>query len=435
MPQGILYHHVMPPKRPNIPPQQRPRPNRRPSSDAQFERLAQRPIAPEPNQRLPKIVSKSGVWHPFLFRRQLGDFDPTAQPGDLVEITNPSGATQGFGLFNPKAEISIRLLRTGLNRPEEAWWSERLESAVALRREFLKLDAVTDAYRVIHAEADGLPGLVVDKFGDVLVAECFSLGMYQRAEAILTMLEPMCGTKYGVIRPAPNSEDHEGFAAAPTGSEGLPAKAVVHEFDTQFRVDFAGGHKTGFYCDQRDNRKQLATFCGGKTVLDLCSYTGGFAVQAMKLGQATEVTGVELDESASALARENAKLNRVKLSIVQADAFAYMRDMLRNGRKYDVVVLDPPKLIRSRDEIEEGRRKYYDFNRLAMQLVAPEGLLLTCSCSGLLDIAEFSKIVCAAPEVGRRVQVLMKGGAAADHPIATNCPESEYLKTMWLRLE
>ena len=144
---------------------------------------------------------------------------------------------------------------------------------------------------------------------------------------------------------------------------------------------------------------------------------------------------MELDESAAALARDNAKLNKIKLNIVQADAFSYMRDMLRNGKKYDVVVLDPPKLIRSRDEIEDGRRKYYDFNRLAMQLVAPDGILLTCSCSGLLDLAEFSKIVCAAPEFGRRVQVLMKGGAAADHPIATICPESEYLKTMWLRLE
>lgn len=420
-------------KRPHIPPSRRR--ESRPSSDASFERLAQRPVCPDDGRRLPKIVAKGAVWHPFLFRRQLGDFDPSAQPGDLVEIVNPSGATQGYGLFNPKAEITVRLLRAGMNRPDEVWWSERLQAAVDLRREILKLDAVTDTYRVIHAEADGLPGLVVDRFGDVLVAECFSLGMYQRAEAILTMLEPMCGTRHGVMRPGPNSQDHEGFTAAPTGSEGLPAKSTVHEFDTQFRVDFAGGHKTGFYCDQRDNRRKLAEFCGGKTVLDLCCYTGGFAIQAMKLGHATEVTGVELDESASGLARENAKLNRLKLNIVQADAFAYIRDMLRNGKKYDVVVLDPPKLIRSRDEIEEGRRKYYDFNRLAMQLVAPDGLLLTCSCSGLLDLAEFSKIVCAAPEVGRRVQVLTKGGASADHPIATNCPESEYLKTMWLRLE
>lgn len=424
----------MHPKRPKSPPPYR-RETRRPPGGSAFDQQAQRPLCPEPGAPLPKIGAKGAVWHPFLFRRQLGDFDPRAQPGDLVEITSSSGATQGFGLFNPRAEIAIRLLRTGVHRPDEAWWAARLEAAVLLRRDFLKLDAVTDAYRLIHAEADGLPGLVVDRFGDVLVAECFSLGMFQRAEAILTMLEPMCGTRHGVIRPAPQTQEHEGFSAVATGSENLPAKGTVQEFDSRFRIDFAGSHKTGFYCDQRDNRKKLAEFCGGKSVLDLCCYTGGFAVQAMKLGQAAEVTGVELDESAAELARENAKLNKLKLSIVQADAFAYMRDMLRNGRKYDVVVLDPPKLIRTRAELEEGRRKYFDFNRLAMQLVAPGGLLLTCSCSGLLDLAEFSKIVCAAPEVGRRALVLMKGGAAADHPVAAHCPESEYLKTMWLQME
>jgi 23S rRNA (cytosine1962-C5)-methyltransferase len=424
----------MQPNRPPFPPSRR-REGRRPPATTPYERIAQRPVCPDDSEPLPRIVAKGTVWHPFLFRRQLGDFDPAARPGDLVEIVSPSGVTQGFGLFNPHAEISVRVLRLGMNRPDEVWWNQRLDAAVTLRREVLKLDAVTDAYRVIHAEADGLPGLVVDRFGDVLVAECFAVGMFQRAEALLEMLEPLCGTKHGVIRAAPQTQDHEGFTADPTGSEGLPAKAAIHEFGTEFRVDFAGGHKTGFYCDQRDNRKTLAGFCAGKSVLDLCCYTGGFAIQSMKLGHATEVTGVELDDEAAALARDNAKRNRLKLNIVQADAFAYMRDMLRNGRKYDVVVLDPPKLIRSRDEMEEGRRKYYDFNRLAMQLVAPDGVLLTCSCSGLLDLPEFSKIVCAAPEVGRRVQILTKGGAAGDHPIATNCPESEYLKTIWLRLE
>ncbi len=405
------------------------------SAATPFELLAQRGLCPEENHRLPQIVSKGPVWHPFLYRKQLGDFDPSARPGDLVEVVSPAGATQGFGLFNPRAEMSVRLLRTGVRRPDAAWWSERLIAAVELRRDLLKLDEVTDAYRVIHAEADGLPGLIVDRLGDVLVAECYSLGMYQRAEAILTMLEPLCGTKHGVMRSAPVSEDHEGFAAEPTGSEGVPARSVVHEQGTQFRIDFIGGQKTGFYCDQRDNRKFVAQFCGGKSILDLCCYTGGFAIQALRLGNAAEVTGVELDDNAAALARENAKLNRLKLSIVQADAFAYMRDMLRNGKRYDVVVLDPPKLIRSREEIEEGKHKYYDLNRLAMQLVAPGGTMLSCSCSGLLDRAEFTKIVCAAPEVGRRVQIIGHGGAAADHPIATHCPESEYLKSLWLRLE
>ncbi len=448
---GIHYHRDMHPQRPPRPassfrpsssrPNQPSRPgpyrreSRRSPAPTPFELLAQRPLCPEESQRLPQVVAKGSVWHPFLYRKQLGDFDSSVRPGDLVEIVNAAGVTQGYGLFNPRAEMAVRLLRSGVHRPDEVWWHERFHAAVGLRREMLKLDKVTDAYRVVHAEADGLPGLIVDRFGDVLVAECFSLGMYQRAEAILSMLEPLCGTKHGVMRAGPLSQDHEGFSAEPTGSVGVPTKSVITEYGTQFRVDFAGGHKTGFYCDQRENRHRLAECSPGQSVLDLCCYTGGFAVQAMKLGHAAEVTGVELDENAAALARENAKLNKLKLNVVQADAFAYMRDMLRNGKRYDVVVLDPPKLIRSRDEMEEGKHKYFDLNRLAMQLVAPGGLLLTCSCSGLLDQAEFSKIVCASPEVGRRGQILAKGGAAADHPIATNCPEGEYLKTVWLKLD
>ncbi len=411
------------------------RADRRASTATPFEWLVQRALCPEESQRIPQVVSKGPVFHPFLYRKQLGEFDPTARPGDMVELISAAGFTQGFGLFNPRAEMTVRLLKAGVHRPDEAWWHDRLAAALELRRGLLQLDTVTDAYRVIHAEADGLPGLIVDRFGDVLVAECFSLGMYQRAEAILSMLEPLCGTRHGVMRAAPASQDHEGFSAEPTGSEGLPPRAVIREHGTQFRIDFVSGHKTGFYCDQRENRKRLAECCAGKSVLDLCCYTGGFAIQALRLGNAAEATGVELDEEAAALAKENAKLNRVKPNIVQADIFAYMRDMLRNGKKYDIVVLDPPKLIRSREEFEEGKHKYYDLNRLAMQLVAPGGMMLTCSCSGLLDRAEFTKIVCAAPEVGRRVQIIGQTGAAADHPIATNCPESEYLKTTWLRLE
>jgi 23S rRNA (cytosine1962-C5)-methyltransferase len=227
----------------------------------------------------------------------------------------------------------------------------------------------------------------------------------------------------------------------------LPASVVVEEFGTRFRVHFEAGHKTGFFCDQRDNRRQLASLCRGRSVLDLCCYTGGFAIQALRLGQAAEVTGVELDEQPLRLARANAALNRVQPRFVQADVFPFMRDMLRGGRQFDVVVLDPPKLIRSRAEIELGSRKYFDLNRLAMQLVRPGGILLTCTCSGLMPRETFLRIVYAAarqagaPSEGastdavqrpaRTLQVLAQTGAAADHPVAAHCPETEYLQAVW----
>jgi 23S rRNA (cytosine1962-C5)-methyltransferase len=275
--------------------------------------------------------------------------------------------------------------------------------------------------------------------------------MFQRAGAILQRLAPLCGTRHTLIQIGPQTPAHEGFSSPPIASPGLRASVTIQEFGTRFRVHFAEGHKTGFFCDQRDNRRRLAEFCRDRSVLDLCCYTGGFAVQAKRLGGAAEVTAVDLDEAPLKLARENADLNQCRIRFVQADVFPFMRDMLRGGRQFDVVVLDPPKLIRSRAEVEEGTRKHFDLNRLAMQLVRPGGLLLSCTCSGLLPEAEFVKLLCAAarqagdplpgqvdvefPRRGpRSMQVLMRTGAAADHPVASNCPETEYLKAVWMRL-
>jgi 23S rRNA (cytosine1962-C5)-methyltransferase len=315
----------------------------------------------------------------------------------------------------------------------------------------LQLDDVTDAYRLIHAEADGLPGLVIDKLGDVLSLECFSIGMYQRAEAIVDLAAPLVGTKHYLIRGGPSTMSQEGFEAVDQASNELPKRITIQEFETRFRVDFASGHKTGFFCDQRDNRKLLAGFCEGKTVLDLCCYTGGFAVQAKRLGGAKEVIGVDLDAEPLELAKENANLNQVRIKFTQADAFAYIRDMLAGNRQFDVVVLDPPKLIRSRAELEEGTRKHLDLNRLAMRLVAPGGMMATFTCSGLLSHDEFRRLIYAsARQAGRQVaaathergtrhaardvQILAHTGAAPDHPIATHCPETEYLQGVFMRV-
>jgi len=401
--------------------------------------------------KLPGVQAKSVGLHPLIYRKRIERTSREVTPGDLVEVSGPDGKLAGYGLYNPKAELALRMLSGASEPPDETFWKRKLAEAVKLRREVLRLDDVTDAYRVIHAEADGLSGLVIDKLGEVLSAECFSLAMYQRAQAIVEMLGPMVDTMHWRIRPGPATLAQEGFEGEELSSADAPPRVTIQELGTRFRVEFADSHKTGFFCDQRDNRRMLAGLCSGKSVLDLCCYTGGFAVQAKKLGGAGEVIGVDLDEVPLAVARENANLNQVRIKFVQADAFAYMRDMLANSRRFDVVVLDPPKLIRSRAELEEGTRKHFDLNRLAMRLVAPGGIMLSCTCAGLLTPDEFLRMIYAsarqageevspatadryARHAARHVQILAKTGAAADHPIAANCPETEYLQAVWMRV-
>lgn len=412
--------------------------------------LAQRALAVDPAGPLPAVAVGTATFHPLLYRKRVRSCE-LARPGDLVAVYGPGEALAGYGLYNSRSEIAVRMLFPAGDLPGEEHWRQKLSAAVSLRRDLLKLDETADAYRVVHAEADGLSGLVVDRYGDVLSVEVFSLGMYQRAEAILAQLAPLCGTRHTLVRASPPFLSQEGYDPPPLSSPDLPAQVTVHEYGTRFRVRFAGGHKTGFFCDQRENRRRLADLCAGRSVLDLCCYTGGFAVQAKKLGRAGEVTGVDLDEEPLRLARENANLNQVRVRFVQSDVFLYMREMLQQGRQYDVVVLDPPKLIRSRTELEEGTRKHFDLNRLAMRLVRPGGLLLSCCCSGLLQEADFVRLLCSASyqagpvteaataeraerHASRPMQILARTGAAADHPVAAGVPESEYLKAVWMRL-
>jgi len=410
-------------------------------------RPAARPLAPDPTAPIPAVWLKAPTTYPLLYKKRIGRVDPKARPGDCVAIYGPGDELLGYGLYNPRSEITVRVLRWGQELPDEAFFESRLAAAVALRRDLLKLDATTDAYRVIHAEADGFSGLVVDRYGDVLSAEAFSLGMHQRADAILARLEMQFGTKHRLIRASPQFVSQEGAAPADLSSPGVPEQVVVTEHGTKFRVRFAGGHKTGFFCDQRENRRRLAEMAADKSVLDLCCYTGGFAIQAKRLGGAGEVVGVDLDEEPLAVARENANLNQLRgVRFVQSDAFAFMRDLIRAGKQFDLVVLDPPKLIRSRAELEEGTRKHFDLNRLAVQCVRPGGLLLTCTCAGLLDKEEFLKTVYAATRTGpvvgegderlpgRTLQILARSGAAADHPVSLQVPETEYLHAIWARV-
>ena len=405
-------------------------------------------LGPVASESIPIIHARNRTRHPILYRKQIARIED-AKPGDLVAVyTEGRQEPLGYGVFNPRSEMSVRMLWNTPDFPTDDAWSEKLRAAISLRRDTLKLESQSDAWRVVHSESDGLSGIVIDRFGDVLSAETFGLGMYQRASLLMPMLAAQMGLRHWRVRTSPQFLSQEGCDPPPLMSEGCPSQVVISEHGTRFRVHFEGGHKTGFFCDQRENRKKLAEFCQGKSVLDLCCYTGGFSVQAKVLGKADDVTGVDLDEEPLKLARENANLNQARAKFVQSDAFSYMREMLRNGKQYDVVVLDPPKLIRTRVEIEEGTRKHFAMNRLAMRLVKPGGLLLSCTCAGLLPESEFLQLLVSASKSqgedldpngssriisqSRTLQIIARTGAAPDHPVISTCMETDYLKAVWM---
>lgn len=378
---------------------------------------------------------RSVAYRPFIYQKMVKQVSSDAEPGVCVSVYDRRGALFGHGLFNPRSEIALRMLNFDATPIDGAFWQTAIDRAVQLRTRILRLKECTDACRLIHAEGDDLSGLIVDHYGDVLSLEIFSLGMWRLLPELLPILHAAAGTRHHTVRVDERVQQQEGFSAETIRSKGLPASVKVVEHGVRFQIEFERGHKTGFFCDQRENRLQLARMVGDASVLDLCCYTGGFGLYAKVLGKAREVTCVDLDEHAIALAKRNANLNQVRLDAVQADAFTYMRQMQSNERTYDVVVLDPAKLIPSRLEMEEGLRKYLDLNRLAASMVKPDGLLLTCSCSGALARSDFVELVLRATrQAGRESQILNLTGAGPDHPVSPRCPESAYLKAVWLRL-
>jgi len=395
--------------------------------------LVQRGLTLAPDAEIPIVKIRSETRHPTVYRKRITHVDASARHGDLVQVETVDGEAVGYGIWNPRAEATVRILSWNEPPTSMDWWKDRLDFATRSRRQ-LNLDAGTNAYRVINAEGDFLPGLVIDRYDQVLSLEAFTLGMFQRAEAIAQSLAASLHLKHWIVRPGPQALEQEGFLIDGFSSPRAPEKVQIQEQGVQYELNPSAGHKTGFFCDQRENRVRLRDFCKGKSVLDLCSYSGGFSLNAALAG-ASSVTAVDLDEEAIQLARRNAQLNKLSnIKFVHADSFSYMRDMQRNGKTFDVVVLDPPKLIRSRDEAVDGQEKYFDLNRLAAPLVDRGGLLLTCSCSGLFSMDEFTRTVRAACGE-RKPQILMRTGAGMDHPVAFNCLESEYLKCLWLRMD
>ena len=412
-----------------------PRPDPGPSPADLLDEVPDRSL--EPPEKPPTVAVRSAGHHPFVYKKMIiGPVGPVRpRDGDLVRVVDRDGLPLGFGLWNARSQIQLRLLSPGVDTPGPAFWEGRLDRAIALRRDLLKLDEVSNAYRVVHAEADGLSGLIVDRFDDVLSAEIFSLGMYQRIGPILERAAERMGTRHFRVHVDERIALAEDFPGRPIATPKLPPRVTIKENGVKFRVQFAGGHKTGFFCDQRENRQALTRFTPGQSVLDACCYTGGFGLYALIKGQAKDVTCIDLDEKAIALAKDNANANQVKPAFVHADAFGYMRQMAANARTFGVVVLDPPKLIPGRLDISAGKRKYFDLNVLALNCVEPGGVLLTCSCSGLLPVEEFVILLrAAARKAGRSVQVLAVTGASPDHPVGLEALEGAYLKAVWLRV-
>lgn len=385
--------------------------------------------------RQPWVRLRSATAHPFIYKRMLAAVDPAARSGDVVTVYDRGDRLFGQAFYHAHSQIALRMLTQDARPIDESFFRERLAKAVDWRTRLFANDAKTNAWRMVHAEGDGLSGLIVERYAEWIAIEVFSLGIYQRINLIKRILSELTGLTRFVVRADDPIERVEGFHVEPELSDAISGTLEILETGLRFRVDLHGGHKTGFFADQRENRRKLAGLVSGADVLDVCCYTGGFGIYAKAMGMAASVTGVDLDEEALELARKNANLNQQRIKYVHSDAFGYLRQMQTGGQKYDVVVLDPPKFVGHRDEFAEGARKYADLNALGMTVVKPGGLLVTCSCSGSVARQPFLDIVkSSAHRVGRPLQIVDQTGAGPDHPIMANCPESEYLKAVWARV-
>lgn len=368
--------------------------------------------------------------NPRIFQKRLRRPEGPVRPGEPVALRTGDGRFVGRAFYSPRSVIGARILDRDENGPpiDGAWFRGKIESAAELRRSVLRIPAVTDAWRCVHAEGDGLSGLILDLYGDIAVIEVSCRGMFEHLHEIETAAREVLGARRIVVRSDPAVERIEGFSTL--DRRAPEATATIREHDLAFRVDCRRGHKTGFFVDQRDARRLLARLAKDRTVLDLCCYSGGFALAAAR-GGARSARGFDLDEEAVAMARENAKLNRLDVEFGHADAF----EVLRSGARAEIVVLDPPKLGAHHGEMARARRKSIDFNALALGAVEPGGLLFTFSCTGLFSEEDFlAHLREAARKAGREARLLQATGQPPDHPVDLFCPESRYLTGLLLQV-
>lgn len=382
--------------------------------------------------------------HPWVLDTAIAGVTEYPRDGDVVDLVSEHGEFIARGVLNSRSRIRVRLYSWHAEEQLDAdFWRSRLTSAVELRRRIGYL-APTGGCRLVNSEADGLGGLIVDRYGEHLVVHVTALAMQHRLDELLPILQDLVQPRGIVVRADEAMAKREGLAL-PEGAVGnvlrtvgdVPTEAAfIEEHGLRFGVDLTGGQKTGFFLDQRENRKAAAAYMQDLSVLDVCCYSGGFALAASKLGGAREVLGIDTAQRAVALARANAELNGIKnVRFETGDAFKTIQAFNVEGRKFGAVVLDPPKFAANRQALPDALRAYERLNVGAINLLEMGGILVTCSCTGGVSREDFTYILAeAAARTRRPLQILETRGAAPDHPFSASCLETEYLKCFICRV-
>jgi 23S rRNA (cytosine1962-C5)-methyltransferase len=371
--------------------------------------------------------------HPWIFSGAIEKVVGDAQPGETVQLRDIAGNPLALAAYSPASQIRARVWSFDVSEAiDEKFFRKRLQAAISMREQ-LPAAKHSNAIRLVHGESDGLPGLIVDRYADVLVAQFLAAGVERWRKAILDSLVELTGCEAvfersdAEVRKLEGLEQRVGFARGNRAASRCP----IVEYGLNFRVDVEQGQKTGFFLDQRENRQRVRALAAGREVLDGFSYTGGFAIAALA-GGAKRVTAMESSAAALEVAKENLAANPLdpsRIEFVQADVFAQLRTLRDRGAKFDMVVLDPPKFAPTAAQARNAARAYKDINLLALKLLSPGGLLATFSCSGGVSAELFQSIVAgAALDAGADAKILERFGAAADHPVALEFPEGEYLK-------
>lgn len=377
--------------------------------------------------------------HPWLFSGAIDAVGGGAlASGDTVRLVDSAGQFLAWGAYSPYSQMQVRVWSWDENETIDAsFFRSRLRTAWHLRRDLIAAKT-TNAMRLVHAESDGLPGLIVDRYAEVLVVQFLSAGAERWRELLTDLLVAETGIAHVYERSDAEVRRLEGLPARQGPLRGDPAPEItMDENGLKFRVDLPGGHKTGFYLDQRANRARLRQLAAGRQVLDGFCYTGGFALNALA-GGAEAVEAIDSSLEALSMADRNRALNNLpaeKITWTEGDVFHELRRRRDQARSYDLIVLDPPKFAPTASQAQRAARGYKDINLLALKLLRPGGLLMTYSCSGGVDMDLFQKIVAgAALDAGVSAQIIERYTQDRDHPVALNFPEGAYLKGLLVRV-